>query len=378
MLWKILSIVAALALGLGLWFSYDLQVALKAEKGRAERSKNNLEDVKRQFAKGNESKEAQAKALEEATKLRDELKEKVAKANEDVDLKSKEATAVITQLEEVKKQVAQLEEQIAKSGDIQRLMSEVKQLDEQVKVSNETLATRQQDSALGEGRVTKIRDQIRGIQEREAEQKRGSVTKDFTARVSQAFPGFGFVILNKGNRSGLFANANLEVKRGSEVIAKLRVRDVEQGNAVADLVPGSMDPENEIRSGDLVVAGQEQAAPTVVTPAATTGATDGAEAAAPADGAAAPAGMADDPFGAAPPADGAMQPAADPAAPADPFGAPVAPADGAMQPAPEAPAPAAPADPFAPAPAADAAPAPAPAAPADPFAPAAGDAMMGQ
>ncbi|TLD71014.1 hypothetical protein FEM03_08840 [Phragmitibacter flavus] len=383
MLWKILSIVTALALGLGLWFSYGMQGAIKAERELASRSTKNLEDVKRQFARANEAKEAQVKALEETTKQHGELKEKVAQSNEEVSLKEKEATAVVTQVEEVKKQVAQLEEQITKSGDIPKLLEEVKQLDTQVAASNAALANSQQQAALGDGRVAKVQAEIRALQEREADQKRGTVTKDFTARVSQAFPGFGFVILNKGNRAGLFANANLEVKRGREIVAKLKVRDVEQGNAVADVVPGSMSEGSELRAGDLVIAGKAQAPASASQPAPVPA--DGAAAAAtpaPVDGAAPAANMADDPFG-APPA--GMAPA--PAAPteADPFGAPAAPApaDGGMQPAP-APAPAD-ADPFG----APATPAPAPATPpaaADPFAaptaPAApaegGNMMMGQ
>jgi hypothetical protein len=366
MLWKILSIVTALALGLGLWFSYGMQGAIKAERDLAARSTKNLEDVKRQFARANEAKEAQLKALEEATKQHAELKDKVAKSNEEVSLKEKEATAVVNQVEEVKKQVAQLEQQITKSGNLAKLLEEVKELDKQVEASNATLANSQQQAALGDGRVAKVQEEIRALQQREADQKRGTVTKDFTARVSQAFPGFGFVILNKGNRAGLFANANLEVKRGQEIVAKLKVRDVEQGNAVADVVPGSMTGDNVVREGDLVIAGKEQVAANAPSAAPVAG---GAAAPVPANApeAQAPAAnMADDPFGAAP---AGMQPAPAPPTEADPFGAPAAPAEG-MQPAPAA-------DPFG-APAAPPAEGSQP-APADPFAaPAGGANMMGQ
>ena len=199
---------------------------------------------------------------------------------------------------------------------------------------------------------------MKTAEKKEARGSRGIVEPEFTASVSQDFPDWGFVVLNKGNGGGVFANANLEVKRGKEVIAKLKVRNVEQSAAVADVVIGSLAEGARIRTGDLVVASAEQAVKPAAAPAAAGGA------AAPAANPAAPAApAASDPFGA--PA-GGMAPAA-PAA-SDPFGA--APAGG-MAPAPAAPAPAA-SDPFGAAPAAPA-PGAAPAAGGTPAAPSTAD-----
>lgn len=291
------------------------------------------------------------------------------------------------QLAEVKKQVAQLEEEINKRGNLKKLLEDVNVLTKELETSNATLANKQQQLATADSRIAAVRDQAREVRQREDEQRRGVVTNDFTARVSQAFPGFGFVILNKGNRAGLFANASLEVRRGSDTVAKLKVRDVEQGVAIADVIPGSMTQENAVRAGDLVVAGRAQTAPSAIQSAPGSAPAEGTPAA---DGStpAAPANMADDPFGGQAPAP------TEGAAPAmqqgqgDPFGEPApaapAPAEGEMQQ--PAPAPAAPteADPFGnPATPAPATPAP---ATADPFgastpapaAPAEGNAMMGQ
>jgi hypothetical protein len=77
-----------------------------------------------------------------------------------------------------------------------------------------------------------------------------SWTNDFTARVSQSFTDWGFVVLNKGNGGGVFANADLEVKRGKEIVAKLKVRNVEQEiPRVADLIKGSLAEGERIRPG---------------------------------------------------------------------------------------------------------------------------------
>ena len=85
-----------------------------------------------------------------------------------------------------------------------------------------------------------VDEAVKAAEEREVRGRKGIVEPDFTARVAQSFPNWGFVVLSKGNGGGVFANANLEVKRGKDVVAKLRVRNVEQNSAVADLIPGSV------------------------------------------------------------------------------------------------------------------------------------------
>lgn len=378
MLWKILSIVSAIALAVGLWFSLGAKGKLQEERKLALRSQQNLEAVKKEFVNAESAKSKHAEALVQATKQRDELKETIAKVNADVELKLKEAEAVNANLTEIKKQVTQLEEEIRKAGDIEKLLAEVKLLNEQKVASESALANKQQQVALADTRVANAREEIKRVQELEAQQKRGMVATDFTARISQAFPAIGFVILNKGNRSGLFANAMLEVKRGHDTVAKLKVRDVEQSASVADLLPGSVTEGTEIRAGDLVIASKEQPSGAAQGASASSaqGATPAAAAAAdtpaPAPGMAedpfgavpagtmpdpsAPAagGMAEDPFGAAPPATPSPTPAPAPAA-EDPFGTTTPPA------APATPPPAAVEDPFGAAPA-----------------PAAGGAMMSQ
>jgi hypothetical protein len=167
------------------------------------------------------------------------------------------------------------------------------------------------------------------------------------------FDNWGFVVLNKGNNGGVFANALLDVKRGQNVIARLKVKNVEPLISVADVVKGTLNDGEVIRSGDIVVASAEQP---VVDKGNAVKKAEGDPDAAAADGTMPSAPPSADPFG-------APAPAAAPAMGSDPFGAP------APSPAPNgaAPAPAPASDPF------GAAPAPAPAmnggaAPAsDPF-----------
>lgn len=356
MLWKTLSGLSALALAVGLWFSYQTRLALDEEHKLEARSKVNLSNTQAEYVKATDNKAAKEKELVDITTQRDETRVAVAKLNTEIEQKIAETEVIKKSLEEVTKQLTQLKDQVAKAGDIKKLMADVEDLTKQRQAAEASIANQQQQLALAEQKLTGVLGEVARLQELDKRQRSGIVEPDFTARVSQVFLGYGFVILNKGNAGGLPVNAVLDVKRGRDVVARLKVRDVETSMAVADLVPGSVASGNAVRAGDLVVpsakAGENKGtAPAVITPVAPAVAPGMADPfAAPAGGKvpapAAPPAAAPDPFG-APPA------AAAPAmkAPAtDPFGAPPAAAPGATPPAAPGTTPEAPkaVDPFAP------------------------------
>ena len=363
MLWKILTGLSAIALGVGVWFSYQTQKALLVEIDLLKRSESNLKATKDEFVKGTEVKARKEMEQAELEKQRDDVKIEITKVTTETDQKLAEVEIIKKNLEEVTKQLAQLEEQIRKAGDIKRLLAQVDELTKQKAAAEAAIANHQQQLALEEEKLARTNAEITRLQEVEKRQRAGVVEPGFTARIAQPFTDAGFVILNKGNLGGMFAKAKLHVKRGNEVVARLNVREVEQSMSVADLEPGSLAQGTVLRSGDLVVAAPAPAAaPEAAPPAAPAPPTP--------DGAAPMAQPGADPFG------GGMAPAPAPAPAAPAMADPFAPAGGGMAPAP-APAggmaPAA-ADPFAPAPPAGGAPAPpsggmAPAG-ADPFAPA--------
>lgn len=352
MLWKLLSGLSAVALLVGVWFSYQMRLALEEEIKMGKRAEENQKAVQAEFPKVAEQKDLKTKQLAEQEKALEDVKVEITKVNADVDLKGKEKELTQTNLDEVNKQLTQLEEQIRKVGDVKKLMASVQEETEKKKAVDAAIANQQQQLALADEKIGKVQAEITRFQDVERRQRSGVVEPGFTARVAQAFQEFGFVVLNKGNANGIFADALLDVKRGRQVVARLKVRDVEQGMSVADLVPGTLAQGESIRSGDLVVAAKEvpkPAAPAPSLPEATP-APAPAPAADPNAAPMAPAGA--DPF--------APAPGAAPAAPMAPAGAdPFAPAPGAAPMAPAA------ADPFAPAPGTS------PAAPStmDPFAP---------
>lgn len=336
MVWKILSALSAVCLGTACYFAWANQKLLVEERKREVFANENLAAMQAHIAKAEEAKKSRETQRDMANQELETTKASVADFAAKAQAADQELAVHKTNLEQTSKVVAQNQKTIDEAGDIKALLAQIDDYTKQRKEAEAALANQIHHLAAAQERITNLTNAAKEAEEREARGRRGIVDDDFTAKVAYSYTDWGFVVLNKGNGGGVFANADLEVKRGKDVVAKLRVRDVEQNSSVADLVKGSLAEGEHIRAGDLVVAAAEQSAKTA--------------AAKTADGAAAPATGA--PGAAAP----ATPPAGAPMGAADPFGAPAAPA----------PAPAAMgSDPFG-APAAPA-PAPAPAMGADPF-----------
>lgn len=344
MVWKILSALAAVCLAGAAYFAWSNKADLENERTRLAAANANLKAAQERKLEGEEALKGKQELLATTQKERDAAKDDVIKFAAEAQEKEAAMAVIKGNLEQVTTQVTSVEKQIEDAGDIEKLVAQIEKLKKDQLDAEGAVANQNQRAASAKQQYDAVVGQINGLRDAEAQGRRGIVAPDFTARVAQYFPDWDFAILSKGNSQGVFANADLEVKRGRTVIAKLKVRNVEQNGSIADLIPGSLAEGDSIRVGDLVVASATQSAAEEKKPTTTTPATD----AAPAGTTPAPttALATSDPFGA---------PAA-PAAPmnSDPFGAPAAPA----------PAPAN-SDPFG----APAAPAPAPAAPAtsDPF-----------
>jgi hypothetical protein len=333
MAWKILSALAAVCLAGSAFFAWKNQERLKNERAREEYTQKNLVSVQEHKKAAEEAKTKHAGDLAEATKEIEKIKAEVTDTAAKAQEKEQELAQVKINLEGVAKVVKELQGKIDEAGDITKLMATIKDLTNKKKEAEGALANQNQRFASAQENVKGLLDGVKSAEEREARGRKGIVEPDFTASVSRSFNEWGFVVLSKGNGGGVFANADLDVKRGKEVIGKLKVRNVEQSTSVADIVKGSLAEGTSIRPGDLVVAApQAQPAPKTAAAGAAAAplapAASGAPAAAdpfgapPAGGMAPAAPAASDPFGAPPPA-GGMAPAA-----SDPFGAPAAPAAG--------------------------------------------------
>lgn len=315
MLWKILSALSAICLAVSLWFSYQNKHALEEERVLELRSDQNLKSVKADQVKKTDSKGKRNKELDEFTKQRNDTQVQVAKVNADISEKVKQTEDLKKTLDEKQKQLTMIKDQIEKAGDLKKLIAQVEELSRQIKESEASIANQQQQKAIVEEKLAVTSAQVKKLQEVDSRQRRSQIEPGLTARVIQTFQGYGFVILNKGNSSGIYANNLMDVRRGKTFVAKLRVRDVEQTQSVADVVPGSVAKGESVMTGDLAVAAPRPPDPNVP------GTQPAAPAVPPVGGAPQPAMPFGPAGGSSPPAAALLpQPTADPFAPAPPAG----------------------------------------------------------
>lgn len=324
MAWKLLSVLSAVCLAAACYFANLNKQRAENEKTRLEAANANLKAAQDRKVEADEAQKAKEEQYASIQKERDTAKEEVVKLAADAQEKEAALAVVKGNLEQVTTQVNQVQKQIDDAGDIEKLVAQVEKLKKDQESASGAVANQNQRLAMVKESIGNVTSQINKLKETEAQGRRGIVAPDFTARVAQFFPEWGFAILNKGNSQGVFANADLEVTRGKEVIAKLKVRSVEQHNAIADVIPGSLAEGGIVFAGDSVVAAAKQSAADPQKPSTPGGGQPNAEM--PVEPVPEPQAppMSSDPFGA---------PAAPAAAPmtSDPFGAPAAaPAGGAM------------------------------------------------
>jgi hypothetical protein len=356
-MWKVLLVIASVVLGFALFLSWSNMGAVKQRLAEVGEQKATLEQRTASLAKTNEE---IAQLTQSIQMLQDEA-ESLQTKKVDFDAKLVEGEAnqraldagLVTAKADLDKAKLLMGDVVLIEG-IQKEMIQIRTQIEESEIELTQLEGAVAAAQVERERLIKVAAELGALR---VDQEAGVIRGDFQSTIKKAYNQWGFVVVNGGNDQGVVNRAQLDVYRRGQPICRLLVTSVEAGEAVADIVAGSLAPGQTVQVGDTVVKAVRAQTPAVVPVSAPAG---GAPAPIPAGGAPA---AAPDPFGGG----GAM---GAPAAAPDPFGgpAPASPAapdpfgGGAMEGG--APAPAAP-DPFGAAPA----PAPGEAAPAtpDPF-----------
>ena len=319
-MWKTLSIVAAILTAGAAYFSYQTVGQFRNERQLLEIAKENrsavtshLEATRKALAADTDGRKKTEADRDALVKKIDELNVKIADLTKQVADKKAELESATARWTEVKKSVDDL-------GGIDTLKNQLASLSQEKATLEGSIESLKQKTAMATERFNGLTKTIAAMKTKEAWQAQGIMEDNFRARVVQSDPTFGFVTINAGNTSGVVTGATLDVKRGGNVIAQLKVTNVEQRYAVADIVEGTLAAGTQVQSGDTVTVSrvstasgwrenQRRAAASPTPAAPKTPATQ------PGTPPAAPPADAPDPF--------AVDPAAPPAAPpATPPGTP--------------------------------------------------------
>jgi len=114
----------------------------------------------------------------------------------------------------------------------------------------------QEKDLLNSKLEAKLKDQeaqLSVLKEREAQRRNKVMRNGLEGRILAVNPSWNFVVLSLGDRNGVVNNSEMLVKRGSQLIGKVRITSVEPSTSVADILANSVKNGLVVQPGDTVI-----------------------------------------------------------------------------------------------------------------------------
>ena len=256
---KILIIVAivlaAASAGLGFLNRSNLlqtKADLAASQQETATVKTNLDGEVKKLAEAEKANtDLKAEKLTLDTDLAKQKSEVSAKTTELADTKTKLTTAesnlALAETEKLAnaEKITQLEAQVAEAASAQvpvpteddkARIAELETLNTKLGEDNKTLEGKLEDSRKI-ARDNLVKENLKGL----------------TGRVLAVNQAWNFVVLSLGNKKGIESNMEFLVKRGSNLIGKVRITTVEPATSIADIIPASLSRGLSIQPGDEII-----------------------------------------------------------------------------------------------------------------------------
>jgi len=185
---------------------------------------------------------------EEATKAKTDAQTAISKLKDAED----QAKSNANQLAEIKKQL----EDIQGKGpgiDPKEVAAKIQELTEQkTKLETELAESKQVQQSLQQ-KADEAQGKVAGLENQIVEYKQNVTRAGLAGKVLAYNPGWNFVVLNIGDKSGLKSGAQMVVTRSGSMIGKVKVTTVEPSTSIADVLPGTLAAGESVQPGDSVV-----------------------------------------------------------------------------------------------------------------------------
>ena len=131
----------------------------------------------------------------------------------------------------------------AKIAELSKAKSELEGKVAELAMLQETMNKKVTDAT---SKATSLEGQVQGY--------RQQITKQgLTGTITAYNPGWNFVVLNIGDRQSLKVGKEMVVKRGGQMIAKVKVTSVDPSTSIADIIPSTLVKGESVQPGDSVV-----------------------------------------------------------------------------------------------------------------------------
>lgn len=206
--------------------------------------------------------------LADASKTLEDLDTSLITATTELETYAKEAEALTGQIQtkedeletlqgeltEAQESLSLMKDQIAEAGDLETAAARLTELRSGNASLSSKLASLNSEVASATTVSQGLQSEIDQITKLNENQDKGIVPPNFSASIAQVYTDWGFVVLGAGNQQRAAKGATLSVQRGGAEIAKIKITDLLQNRAVADVVRGSLAEGATLRPGDRVYA----------------------------------------------------------------------------------------------------------------------------
>lgn len=208
------------------------------------------------------STESKLKASEEKNASLSSDVEKTTSDLAEAKAKAEKATSALTDLQ---KDISDKDSTITQQkADMAAKDSRIAELESKSGSSNQSGGSREKElqkqleqATLDKGRLeadnSKLKEEVGALKEKEAQRRAKIMRNGLEGRILAVNPSWNFVVLSLGDRNGVVNNAEMLIKRGSQLIGKVRITSVEPSTSIADIVANSVRSGVSVQPGDNVI-----------------------------------------------------------------------------------------------------------------------------
>ncbi len=223
--------------------------SLTSSESKANQAQQSLAAAKKELAEANT-------ASTTVKAERDQALSQVSSLQSDVEKAKADVASLTTQKTAAESQAAQLQaDNQAKQQEIDKLKNDSANPQPTGPSPDQIAKEKEQETLIAQlqQKVDNQTAELSKYRQADEDRKQGLMRPGTEGKVLAVNPAWNFVVLSLGDKNGVVNNAELLVKRGSQLIGKVRVTTVEPSTSVADIVSNSVPQGIVINPGDRVI-----------------------------------------------------------------------------------------------------------------------------
>lgn len=256
---KYLLIISAVLIAATAYLGFATKQKIDLLQGDLSKTKSTLAQTQADLKKTKDTLKKTEEELIAAKATIDEKEKDIAAKKVEIDKLSSDLKTAQTDLEEKTKSLAELKAQLDEvlkgtgGDDPKKLTEAVEKLKSDLAKKETELAEQKQISASLTENLTAEKTKTQSAETQVRGYKENIVRIGLSGTILAYNPGWNFVVISIGDKQGLKAGKEMVVKRGGQMIGKVKVTAVEPGSSIADVIPGSIAKGSSVQPGDAVV-----------------------------------------------------------------------------------------------------------------------------